>query len=304
QSRAYVLNEQLGLCPVGVIGELYLSGAGVARGYLGQAARTAERVMPDPYSGEAGARMYRTGGRARWLSRGGLEVLGRADQQVKLRGYRIELGEIEEVLRQHEQVQEAVVQVRGEQLDCYVVGEAGVAVQVEELQRYLEERLPGYMVPAGWQVLAEMPLTPNGKLDRKRLRGAAVAKTGVYVGARNETEARVAQIWSEVLGLERVGVEENFFALGGHSLLATQVVSRLRQGVGLGSALRSMFEAPTVARLAQVIAQSQEEATTLPALEAVSRGDGNFQQLISHLQSLSAEDVKNLLSQKRSILSS
>ena len=304
QSSAYVLNEQLGLCPVGVIGELYLSGAGVARGYLGQAARTAERFLPDPYSDEAGARMYRTGDRARWLSRGELEFLGRADQQVKLRGYRIELGEIEEVLRQHEQVQEAVVQVRGEQLDCYVVGAAGVTVQVEELQRYLAERLPGYMVPAGWQVLAEMPLTPNGKLDRKRLAGAAAAQTGVYVAPRTATEAQVAQIWSEVLGLERVGVEENFFTLGGHSLLATQVVSRLRQEFGLDIALRSMFEAPTVARLAQVITQSQEEVTTEPALEAVSRGDGNFQQLISHLQSLSAEDVKNLLSQKRSILSS
>jgi len=127
---------------------------------------------------------------------------------------------------------------------------------------------------------------------------------GVYVAPRTATEAQVAQIWSEVLGLERVGVEENFFTLGGHSLLATQVVSRLRQEFGLDIALRSMFEAPTVARLAQVITQSQEEVTTLPALEAVSRGDGNFQQLVSHLQSLTAEDVKNLLSQKRSILSS
>jgi len=153
-------------------------------------------------------------------------------------------------------------------------------------------------------VLAELPLTPNGKLDRKRLAGAAVAKTGVYVEARNETEAQVARIWSEVLGLERVGVEENFFTLGGHSLLATQVVSRLRQEFGLDIALRSMFEAPTVARLAQLITQAQEAATTQPALAAVSRGDGNFQQLVSHLQSLSAEDVKNLLSQKRSILSS
>jgi len=273
----------------------------VARGYLGQAARTAERFVPDPYSIEAGARMYRTGDRARWLSRGELEFLGRADQQVKLRGYRIELGEIEEVLRQHEQVQEAVVQVRGDQLDCYLVGEA---VHVEELQRYLEERLPGYMVPAGWQVLAEMPLTPNGKLDRKRLTGAAVAKSQGYVAPRNATETRVAQIWSEVLKLERVGVEENFFTLGGHSLLATQVVSRLRQEFAIDIPLRSMFEAPTVARLAQVIDQSQEETTTLPALEAVSRGEGNFQQLISQLQSLSAEEVKSLLSQKRSTLNS
>ena len=279
-TRVYILTAQQRLVPIGVQGELYLSGAGLARGYLGEAEKTAERFVPDPYSEVVGERMYRTGDQGRYLASGEIEFLGRGDQQVKLRGYRIELGEIEEVLRGHGSVQEAVVGLReeggsgGEQLVCYVVAAAGAAVSGAELQRYLEERLPGYMVPVGWQLLAELPLTPNGKLDRRALAGAEI-KGGAreYVAPRSVTEQRVAEIWSQVLGVKRVGVEENFFELGGHSLLATQAVSRLRAEFGVEIALRWMFEAPTVARLAKKIESvpGMERALLIPPITRLPR---------------------------------
>jgi amino acid adenylation domain-containing protein len=275
----YVCDALGGPQPAGVPGELLIGGAGVARGYLGRSAMTAERFVPDPFGGELGARLYRTGDRARWRVDGTLEYLGRVDQQVKIRGFRIEPGEIEAVLRGHESVTDCVVVARedvsGEQrLVAYVVG----GVEADELREHLRESLPEYMVPAAFVGLEALPLTPNGKLDRKALPAPEyTAGADRYVAPRTPTEEVLAGIWAEVLRLERVGVEERFFELGGHSLLATQVVSRVREAFGVELPLRALFETPTVAGLAPQVerlvlarVEEQELADTLERLERLS----------------------------------
>jgi amino acid adenylation domain-containing protein len=260
-TRAYVLDRRLEPVPIGVPGELYLGGAGVARGYLGRPALTAERFVPDPFGPSAGAepggRVYRTGDRVRWRPDGTLEFLGRLDQQLKLRGFRIEPGEIEAVLGQHAAVRTAVVIPREDvpgdtRLVAYVVPD-GVPPDVGELRRLLEQRLPEYMVPAAIVVLESLPLSPNGKLDRRALPPpdrTEPADREDYVAPRTPVEEMLAGIWATVLRLERVGIQDNFFALGGHSLLATQVVSRVRTAIGIELPLRALFEDPTVADLA------------------------------------------------------
>ncbi|HYR08361.1 MAG TPA: amino acid adenylation domain-containing protein, partial [Longimicrobium sp.] len=249
-ARAYVVDGHGRPVPVGVAGELWVGGAGVTRGYLGRPGLTAERFVPDPFSGEAGARLYRTGDRVRWRADGAIEYLGRLDHQVKVRGFRIELGEIEAVLRGHESVADCVVVARadaGEQrLVAYVVG----GVEAAELRAHLRESLPEYMVPSAFVFLDALPLTPNGKLDRKALPAPEyAANADRYVAPRTPVEEVLAGIWAEVLRLERVGVTESFFDLGGHSLLATRVVSRIRDVFAIELPLRAIFEGPTVAEL-------------------------------------------------------
>jgi amino acid adenylation domain-containing protein len=258
-TRVYILDQELKPLPIGIPGELYIGGSGVARGYLGRPALTAERFGPDPFEPVAGAgpggRLYRTGDRARWRPDGTLEFLGRLDQQLKLRGFRIEPGEIEAVLGQHPAVRSAVVSAREDapgavRLVAYVVSEK-TPTTGDELRSFLEQRLPGYMVPDAIMFLESLPLTPNGKLDRRAL----PAPDGIddrqdYAAPRTPIEEVVAGIWAGVLRLERVGVRDNFFAIGGHSLLATQVVSRIRAEVGIELPLRALFEDPTVAGLA------------------------------------------------------
>ena len=260
-TRAYVLDRRLEPAPIGVPGELYLGGPGVARGYLGRPALTAERFGPDPFGPSAGAepggRLYRTGDRARWRPDGTLEFLGRLDQQLKLRGFRIEPGEIETVLTQHPAVHTAVVIPREDvpgdiRLVAYVVPD-GVPLDGGELRRFLEQRLPEHMVPAAIVGLASLPLLPNGKLDRRALPPPDHAEPRDredYLAPRTPVEEMLAGIWATVLRLERVGIRDNFFALGGHSLLATQVVSRVRTEIGVELPLRALFEDPTVADLA------------------------------------------------------
>jgi amino acid adenylation domain-containing protein len=255
-TQAYVLDGRGEPVPVGVAGELYIGGEGLARGYWNRAELTAERFVPDGVSGRYGERLYRSGDLVRRRREGELEYLGRLDQQVKVRGYRIELGEIEQALLQHEHVREAVVVMRAEEhekrLLGYVVLEAGAAVEPRELREYLGGRLPEYMVPSVLTELTELPLTRNGKVDRRALANAALSEREErYVAPRTATEEMVAGIWANVLKLERVGVKENFFEAGGHSLLATQVVSRLRESFGVELALRELFEHATVAQLAQ-----------------------------------------------------
>ncbi|HEU4559344.1 MAG TPA: amino acid adenylation domain-containing protein, partial [Longimicrobium sp.] len=267
--RVYVLDRHLDPVPVGVTGELYVSGVGLARGYLDRPGQTAERFVPDPFSTAPGARMYRTGDRLRWRGERKLEFVGRQDEQVKIRGFRIEPGEVESVLSSHAAVREARVVVREDvpgdrRLVAYVVGQ----VEAEEVRAYLRGSLPEYMLPAAFVFLAALPLTPNGKVDIKALPAPELASAEErYVAPRTAVEEVLAGIWAEVLRLERVGVEESFFDLGGHSLLATRVVSRVRQLFGVEVPLRALFEGPTVAELARRVEEMRRAG--LPVLPPV-----------------------------------
>ncbi|MEK6278967.1 MAG: amino acid adenylation domain-containing protein [Acidobacteriota bacterium] len=255
-TRVYVLDEHWQPVPVGVVGELYLGGSGLARGYWRRPELTAEKFIPDSLSGEKGKRLYRTGDKVRYLANGKLEFLGRADHQMKLRGYRIELGEIESVLRRNDQVREAIVVVQepagGEkQLVAYVV--ADDSVKVSGLRKWLKERLPEYMIPAALVLMQELPLTPNGKVDRRALPDPDMHGTPeeTYVAPQTELEQSLATIWQEVLGLERVGLSDNFFDLGGHSLLLVQVQSKLREHLDRPVPVLDLFKYPTIGSLAK-----------------------------------------------------
>jgi amino acid adenylation domain-containing protein len=273
-TQVYVLDENWEPAPVGVVGELCLGGAGLARGYWQRAELTADKFIPDGFNkDEAGARLYRTGDLARYLESGELEFLGRVDHQVKLRGYRIELGEIEAALCSHEGVRAAVVTASegtgGEKrLVAYVVGAAldGGDLSTAELRERLRERLPDYMVPAAIVLMAELPLTPNGKVNRKALPAPKWMSQELNVDhetGRTPIEQMVASIWSDTLGVERVGTRDNFFELGGHSLLATRVISRLREAFQLDLPVRDLFESPTVAGLALKIERALKQARGL-----------------------------------------
>ena len=273
----HLFDRSLQLVPVGVVGELYIGGAGLARGYLGRPALTAERFVPDPFAGP-GARLYRTGDLARRLPGGEIEFLGRADHQVKVRGFRIELGEIEAVLGAHPAVRQAVVAVREEgaprsaQLVAYVVA-AGPAANPGTLRAALREELPEYMVPSLFVLLPELPLTPNGKVDRKALPSPTADPLGQLgpgrevVAPRTPVEEKVAAVWAEVLGVTRIGVHDNFFELGGHSLMATQVISRLEEAFRIELGLPAIFKTPTVAALSEAI-MAREMARTDDSLLA------------------------------------
>jgi amino acid adenylation domain-containing protein len=256
-STAYVLDRGGEPVPEGWPGELCVGGWGVARGYLARPGLTAERFVPDAFGAAPGARLYRTGDRVRWNARGEIEFLGRVDFQVKVRGFRVEPGEVEAVLAAHPAVREAVVVVRPDaggdrRLVGYVAADAE-AVSGAGLRAYLRERMPEYMVPSAVVVLEALPLTPNGKVDRRALPDpeAGAGAEGGDVAPRTATEAALARVFAEVLGVERVGVHAGFFDLGGHSLLATRAVSRIREATGADVPLRALFEAPTVAALAE-----------------------------------------------------
>ena len=264
--NAYVLDAQMEPLPLGVAGELYMGGVGVGRGYIGQASLTAERFVPDPFSGKAGARLYRTGDMVRYDDEAHLEFIGRVDQQVKLRGYRIELGEIEAVLRRHEQVREAVVVVREEsgekRLVAYVVSEASP----NELRDFLRLHLPEYMIPAAWVQLEALPLTANGKVDRRALPDPDSQRpelSSAYIAPRTSVEREIAEVWQEVLGLEAVGVDDNFFDLGGHSLHALRVHGKLCAKFGNELSLVQLFQFPTISALAGLITQKTADESSL-----------------------------------------
>ncbi|UQA94005.1 non-ribosomal peptide synthetase [Streptomyces halobius] len=270
-TRIYILDDALQPVPAGVRGELYIAGAGLARGYHGRAGLTAERFVANPFGGP-GSRMYRSGDIARWRADGMLEYLGRADDQVKVRGFRIELGEIEEELARHPDVAQAVVITHNTNLLAYVAAaDAGRRPSAEGLKAHLAERLPEYMVPAAVVVLDALPLTPNGKVDRRALPepGAAAepADEG-FAAPRNTVEQTLAGVWAEVLGVERVGIHDNFFdTLGGNSILSVRAVSRMRQALGVQLSPRALFDAPTVAELAaQVAPEESVEDTPIPAV--------------------------------------
>jgi amino acid adenylation domain-containing protein len=274
-TQVYLLDPQQQLLPVGVAGELYLAGSGLARGYLGRPARTAGAFLPDPFAAEPGARMYRTGDLARYRPGdeppGELEFLGRLDHQVKLRGFRIELGEIEAALLREPTIKDAVAVVRDDEagqprLVVYGVPAAPAAEPtLEDVRERLARRLPRYMLPEALVVLPELPRTPNGKIDRRALPAPRrVARGGTF---RSPTEELLAGIWSRILGVQGVGPEDDFFALGGHSLLATQVLSRIRDVWSVELPVRALFEAPSVAQLAERIHAAQTDGTEGVALE-------------------------------------
>jgi acyl carrier protein len=280
-TQIYLLDGNLEPVPIGVAGELHIGGAGLARGYLGRPELTAEKFIPDPFGRGPGGRLYRSGDLARYLEDGNIEFVGRMDQQVKIRGYRIELGEIEAVLRQHGGVREGVVMVREDEpgekrLVAYVVADQERIPNVSELRGHLKEKLPEYMIPGAFVMLESLPLTPNGKVDRRRLPVPEQIRPELeqgYQAARTMVEEILVGIWSEVLGVKRVGVEDNFFELGGHSLLATQVVSRVRQLFEVELPLRSLFEAPILADLAEKVEAhwSRGQIKEAVALVTVSR---------------------------------
>jgi acyl-coenzyme A synthetase/AMP-(fatty) acid ligase/acyl carrier protein len=294
-TRIYVLDRRGQPVPAGVPGELYVAGVGLARGYMHRPDMTAEKFVPDPFAplwGETGGRMYKTADLVRWLPDGDLDFLGRLDHQVKIRGLRIELGEIETVLGQHPDLREVAVLVREDRpgdkrLTAYVVPAGETAPETAELRQFLLATLPEYMVPAAFVALDALPLTSNGKVDRRALPAPQWAPEGELVAPRNATEEGLAEIWRDVLKIERVGVYDNFFDRGGHSLLATRVVSRVRSTFGVEMSLRSLFETPTIAGLAESIAEREGE-----------QGGGDLEkitQALADLENMSEEDVLALL---------
>jgi amino acid adenylation domain-containing protein len=269
-THALVLDSRMNLIPIGVTGELYITGGCLGLGYLNDEEKTRAAFVENPYDELAHDKLYKTGDLARYLSDGEIEFVGRIDQRVKIRGFRIELGEIEAALRRHPALRHAVVIAREDlpgdkRLLAYVVPSQDAATttpSVGELRGFVREKVPDYMVPSAFVVLEELPLTPNGKVDRRALLALEAPNPELendFVAPRDALEERLVEIWEEVLGLERVGINDDFFELGGHSLLATQVVSRVRTVLGVQLPLRRLFEAPTIVGLAEEITQRQIE---------------------------------------------
>jgi amino acid adenylation domain-containing protein len=283
-TQVYILDAQKQPVPIGVPGELYIGGAGLARGYLNRPELTADRFILNPFSDEPNSRLYKTGDLARYLSDGNIEFLGRIDHQVKIRGFRIELGEIEAAIGQHPALRETVVLVREDnpgdkRLVAYIVSNSALKTQdselINDLRCYLKQKLPQYMMPSAFVLLESLPLTTNGKIDRRSLPAPDINQAEFesnFTEPRTPDEQLIAEIWAEVLGLERVGIHDNFFELGGHSLLATQAISRLREAFQVEVPLRSLFESPTVATVTESLLQYRaEQKLKAPPIKRASR---------------------------------
>jgi acyl-coenzyme A synthetase/AMP-(fatty) acid ligase/acyl carrier protein len=291
-TQIYLLDAYLKLVPIGIVGELYIGGMNLARGYLGRPAMTAERFLPNPFSQQGGERLYKTGDLARYLADGNIEYVGRVDHQVKIRGYRVELGEIESLLNQDPGIHEAVVLARedvvGEkQLVAYLVLNQEQPATCNDLRHSLQAKLPDYMVPS-LVVLDTLPLTSNGKVDRRALPKPDSIRPELqvaFVAARTPAEEVVAGIWAEILGVEQVGVYDSFFELGGHSLRAVQVISRLRDVFQIELPVRSLFEKPTINELVSEIAQMRGGREIIEEIA----------QVLQEIEQLSEEDVKCML---------
>jgi len=292
-TQIYLLDKNLQPVPIGVVGELHIGGMGLAKGYLNRPELTQEKFIPNPFEkdevipptplnkdGNEPSKLYKTGDLARYLPDGNIEYLGRIDNQVKIRGFRIELGEIEALLNQNEDVQSACVIAREDnpgdkRLVAYLVPQPEIILTIDEIRQFLKAKLPDYMVPNAFVILEALPLTPNGKIDRRALPVPDLQSQGEYIAPRNPIEEKLAQIWGEVLKLERVSIEDNFFELGGHSLLATQVISRCQQAFQIALPLRYLFESPTIAQLSAVILKELQTGSglKLPAIVPLNRQD-------------------------------
>jgi amino acid adenylation domain-containing protein len=304
-TQVYVLDRHGNAVPVGVRGEIYVGGAGLAQGYWRQPELTAERFVKNRIAPEKSARLYKTGDLGRWRRDGEIEYVGRIDSEVKVRGMRIDLREIETVLAGQEGIEEAVVELAGEggeeaRLVAYLVSTEEGGVSAQELRRYLRTKLPEHMVPVRYVQVEKMPLLASGKVNRRALGeagGEALAEEGV-VGPRTEVEGKLAEMWKELLKRKEVGVEQNFFELGGHSLLVLQVMARIRRMFEVELAVRTMFEEPTIAGLGKEIEKAQALGlkAQMPVLERRPRGEaGNREALLAQLDTLSADDVQSLL---------
>jgi amino acid adenylation domain-containing protein len=310
-TEVYVLDGHFNPVPIGVSGHLYIGGDGLARGYLNNGALTAEKFIPNPFSDQPGARLYHTGDLARYLTDGNIEFLGRKDYQVKIRGFRIELGEIEALLGQHPAVEQAVLLAREDlpgdkRLVAYLLLRQREALAPSILRDFLKERLPDYMQPSAFVFLDRLPLTSNGKVDRKVLpapEDTSPSNRESFLAPRNALEKSLAKIWAEVLKLERIGIEDNFFDRGGHSLLATQLISRVRDSLDISLSVRAVFENPTLAELAAKIADIQDKraanlSETSPTKRQHYAGPASFgQQRLWFLQQLEPNNsAYNMLS--------
>ncbi len=302
-TQIYILDNHLQAVPYGITGEIYIGGEGVARGYKNNPDLTAERFVPNPFTTNqngktAGTRLYRTGDQGFLRPDGMIEFVGRADNQVKIRGFRIELGEIETVLESFPQVSRAVVTATGAgtneaRLIGYVTVEGDEKPEISAMRKHLQNKLADYMIPSLFIILDEMPLTPNGKIDRKKLPepdGEQVRGENQYVAPRTPTEEMVVEIWKEVLRAEKIGVQDNFFELGGHSLLATLLLSRIQKIFSVELPLRVIFESPTAAEQAEAIIQIQIE----------SIGDDSLAMLSDEISQLSEEELQILLNEEKS----
>jgi acyl-coenzyme A synthetase/AMP-(fatty) acid ligase len=296
-TQIYILDSHLQPVPIGVSGDLYIGGDGLARGYLNRPDLTEERFVANPFSDKPDARLYKTGDLARYFADGNIEFLGRIDGQIKIRGFRIELGEIENVLGQAPGVREAVVVAREEALGekrlvAYIVPDRQLFRSTGELRTYLVEKLPAYMVPSALVVLERFPLTANGKVDRGGLPAPDPSRpdfSGAFVAPRNSVEEVLAQIWADLLELECVGVNDNFFNIGGHSLLAIRVISRVRQVFRIELPLIALFENPTLVGLAVQVDQ----------LKIVGNTTNEMANLLVEIESLSDEEAERRLAKEK-----
>jgi aspartate racemase len=293
-TKVYLLDHDLQLVPCGVSGELYIGGDGLARGYLNDPELTADRFVPGAVDGSDGSRLYRTGDLARCRPDGNIEFLGRTDYQVKIRGFRIELEEIEAVLGRHPNVRDTALLARedhsgNKRLVAYLTSDSRKPPTVDELRRFLGKKLPGYMIPSLFVIMDALPLTPNGKVDRGALPAPDTARPDLerdFAAPRTPTEKTLADIWAEILGLDRVGIHDNFFDLGGHSLLATQVISRVRETFRAEIPLRSLFESPTVSGFAIALVETEAEQVD----------DETLAQILSELEQTPEDEADKRLS--------
>ena len=318
-TQIYILDEQGNPVPVGVRGEIYVGGAGLARGYWRRPELTAERFVANPFaSGDFAAadsvaagssRLFRTGDAGRYRSTGEIEYAGRMDNQVKLRGMRIELGEIEAVLRSHPQVGEGMVAVSGEGEQAGLVAyvrfteaekEKQPVAGAGELRRYMRSKLPEHMVPASYREVERWPLLPSGKVDRRAVAAMAtvpLAEGESWAAPRTEVERRLAAIWEELLKVQPIGIEQNFFELGGHSLLALQVMARIRSQFEVELGVRILFEGATIAGLAAEVEKAQKLGVKAraPILPRRARAASSPEALLAQLDNLSASELQSLL---------